>query len=102
MADKPKSVLFVCTFNAIRSPMAEGLLRQQSGGAIEVASAGVHTQLTDGFAIRVMRDIGIDMANHEGQTLEDVSLPEYDLIVTLSEPAPVSYTHLTLPTIYSV
>lgn len=96
MADQPSSVLFVCTFNAIRSPMAEALLRDKAakaGSTLAVASAGVQTQLTDGFAIRVMQDIGLDMSHHEGQPLSDVSLSDYDLVVTMSEPARMFLMH---------
>ena len=96
MADQPSSVLFVCTFNAIRSPMAEALLRdkaEKAGWELTVSSAGVHTQLTDGFAIRVMQDIGLDMSHHEGQALSDVALQDFDLVITMSDPARMFMMH---------
>lgn len=93
-----KSVLFVCTFNSIRSPMAEAILRDMSerkGLGLQVCSAGVQAKLTDGYAIASMREIGLDMSKHEGQTLEDVDLSQVELIVSLSDPARMFLMHFT-------
>ena len=57
-------VLFICTANAARSPMAEGLLRAKYGDRFEVFSAGTHQSRLNTRAIRVMQEIGIDISHH--------------------------------------
>lgn len=87
MAGLPGSVLFCCTYNAIRSPMAEGLLKQLHGRRIFVDSVGVRSQEIDGFVIAVMDEIGIDMAKHRSKTFDDLEDTSFDLIISLSPEA---------------
>ena len=88
---KPRAVLFACGQNSVRSPMAAALARQAFGDAFVVASAGVRKGVLDGFAIAAMNEIGIDIANHEPMTFEELEDLEdgldFDLIVTLAPEA---------------
>ena len=84
---RPQSVLFACTFNAIRSPMAEALGRHFFGRQIYFASAGVRSGELDGFAVASMDELGIDIAKHKPHTFEDLEDASFDLIVTLSPEA---------------
>ena len=84
---RPQSVLFACTFNAIRSPMAEALARHYFGRDIYFASAGVRAGETDPFAASVMDELGIDLGKHKPHTFEDLEDSSFDLIVTLSPEA---------------
>ena len=84
---RPQSVLFACTFNAIRSPMAEALARHFFGRDIYFASAGVRAGETDPFATSVMDELGIDLGKHKPHTFEDLEDSSFDLIVTLSPEA---------------
>ena len=84
---RPQSVLFACTFNAIRSPMAEALGRHFFGREIYFASAGVRAGDGDGFAIAAMDDLGIDITKHKPHTFEDLEDTSFDLIVSLSPEA---------------
>lgn len=81
------AVLFVCTMNSIRSPIAAGLLRHLAGQRIYVESAGVRAGKSDPFVNMVMDEIGIDLASHTPQTLEDLHDTSFDLIVSLSPEA---------------
>ncbi|MCW9039608.1 MAG: low molecular weight phosphatase family protein, partial [Rhodospirillales bacterium] len=72
MADLPSAVLFACSMNAIRSPMAEGILKYLHGNRIYVDSAGVHTDEVDVFAVAVMEEIGIDISGHKAKTFSDL------------------------------
>ena len=45
------------------------------------------------IAIRVMREVGVDIADHEGQTLQDLDLNDFDLVISLSEPARMFLMH---------
>jgi protein-tyrosine-phosphatase len=84
------AVLFACGMNAVRSPMAAGLLKQLYGTTVYVGSAGVQKGETDTFAVAVMEEIGIDISRHKPTTFEELDELEglnFDLIVTLSPPA---------------
>jgi protein-tyrosine-phosphatase len=83
----PGSVLFCCTFNAVRSPMAEAILKHLHGSQIFVDSVGVRAEEIDGFAIAVMDEIGIDLAKHRAKTFDDLEDESFDLIISLSPEA---------------
>ena len=84
---RPQSVLFACTFNAVRSPMAEGIARHLFGRDIFVASVGVKPGEPDPFAIAAMDEIGIDIAKHKPHGFDDLEDDSFDLIVSLSPEA---------------
>jgi protein-tyrosine-phosphatase len=84
---RPQSVLFACTFNAIRSPMAEALARHFFGRDIYFASAGVRAGEPDPFAVATMDELGIDLEKHRPKTFEDLEDSSFDLIITLSPEA---------------
>lgn len=83
----PGAVLFACTMNSVRSPMAAAILRHLAGRRIYVASAGVRAGGSDAFAVAVMSEIGIDISAHKPHTLRDLNDTSFDLIVTLSPEA---------------
>ena len=95
MSEAPSAVLFSCTWNAIRSPMAEGLLKKILGHRVYVDSVGAKKMDVDGFAISVMDEIGIDISNHQPKTFEDLHDTSYDLIITLSPEAQHKAMELT-------
>lgn len=86
-AGLPTAVLFACTMNAVRSPMAAAMLSHLATGRIYVESAGVRAGELDGFAVSVMREIGIDVSNHQPHTIDELNDTGFDLIVTLSPEA---------------
>src|SRR5687767_7838234 len=83
----PKAVLFACTRNAVRSPMAAALMRHHHGDSIYVASAGLSHGEPDAFAIEVMAEIGIEIGAHRSRTFEEMGDVVFDLIVSLSPEA---------------
>jgi protein-tyrosine-phosphatase len=83
----PAAVLFACTLNAVRSPMAAAILRHLAGHRIYVESAGVRAGKMDPFAAAVMEEIGIDLKRHQPRTLAELQDTSFDLIVTLSPEA---------------
>ena len=87
MAGLPSSVLFACSQNAIRSPMAEGLLKHFHGTRIYVDSCGVREGEVSPFAITVMDELGIDVSRHRSKTFDRLEDTSYDLVVTLSPEA---------------
>lgn len=84
---RPQSILFACTFNTVRSPMAEGIARHYYGREIYFASAGLKRGEPDLFAAAAMDEIGIDITRHRPHTFEDLEDSNFDLIVTLSPEA---------------
>ncbi len=95
MSDLPAAVLFACTRNSVRSPMAEGLLKHLLGHRIYVDSVGVRASGIDPFVIEIMDEIGIDMSGHRGKSFEDLEDTSYDLIVSLSPEAQHQAVELT-------
>jgi arsenate reductase len=84
----PKTrVIFVCTANAARSQMAEGLLRAKYGDCYEVFSAGTRQTKVSTSAITVMLEIGIDISHHRSKTLDEFRETYFDLAVTLCDNA---------------
>jgi len=85
--DLPGAVLFACTMNAVRSPMAAAILRHLAGRRVYVESAGVRAGEHDPFVDAVMNEIGIDVSRHRPHTLRELNDTSFDLIVTLSPEA---------------
>jgi protein-tyrosine-phosphatase len=83
----PGSILFVCTMNAVRSPMAAALLHNMAGEGTKVDSAGVEAGQLDPLAVEVMKEIGIALSTHRPRCLSDLRPGAYDLVVTLSREA---------------
>ena len=87
MTGLPPSVLFACSHNAIRSPMAEALAKRLYGHTAYLDSVGVRATELDAFAVAVLDEIGIDLHAHGGKSFDDIDPSSFDLIVTLSPEA---------------
>jgi len=95
MIELPSAVLFACTHNSIRSPMAEGILKHLQGHQIYVDSVGVRAGEISGFAVAVMEEIGIDIGQHKAKTFDDLEDTSYDLVISLSPEAQHKAVELT-------
>jgi protein-tyrosine-phosphatase len=87
MSDLPGSVLFSCSQNALRSPMAEALMKHLHGRQIYIDSAGVRAGPLDEFAVAVMDELGIDITKHKAKTFDDLEDGSFDIIISLSPEA---------------
>ena len=87
MSDLPGSVLFCCSLNALRSPMAEAILKHLHGRQIYVDSAGVRAGPLDEFAVAVMDELGIDITKHKAKTFDDLEDGSFDIVISLSPEA---------------
>lgn len=87
MPGLPSAVLFACTLNSVRSPMAEALMRHVAGNRIYVASAGVRPGEPDPFVEAVLEEIGVEPIHSGPKTFEDLEDAYFDLVVTLSPEA---------------
>lgn len=95
MAELPSSVLFACTLNSVRSPMAEAIAKHLFGKQIYFDSVGVRAEEIDGFAIAVMEEMGIDLHRHHAKTFDDLEDTSFDLVITLSPEAQHSAVEMT-------
>ena len=86
-SNMPKSVLFVCNMNQIRSPMAEFLTKDIFGDKIYAQSAGIYAGDEDGFMQSIMEERNIDATSHEPETLEQLEDSFVDLVITLTTQA---------------
>jgi uncharacterized protein (UPF0262 family)/protein-tyrosine-phosphatase len=82
------SVLFVCSMNSVRSPIAAALARRFFPGRLIVRSAGVRSGKADSFVEEVMEEIGVDMSVHTPHTMDELVASHFDLVITLSADAP--------------
>ena len=87
MIDQPSSVLFCCTNNSLRSPIAEGLMKFLFGRTIFVDSVGLRAGELDAFAVAAMDEIGVDISAHRAKTFDDLEDESFDLIISLSPEA---------------
>jgi protein-tyrosine-phosphatase len=77
-------VLFLCTGNSGRSPMAEALLRHRSAGAVDVASAGSRPKPLHPNAVRVMAEYGIDL-RHEPTHVDTLRQRRFEWVISLCD-----------------
>ena len=75
-------VLFVCTGNAARSQMAEGLLKSMKPN-FTVLSAGTKPEGLHPNAVKAMDEIGLDVSNQTSKGLDDVNWKGADFAITL-------------------
>lgn len=84
-------ILFVCTGNTCRSPMAEGILKslaEKNNLKVEVISAGISVfpgSKASYNSIEAMKKIGIDISKHNSTQITEDLINESDLILTMSK-----------------
>lgn len=86
-------ILFVCTGNTCRSPMAEGIFKKMlkeagAQGQVTCASAGIAAvvgQGASGHAAEACREIGVDLSEHRARKLSGLDLGAWDIFFTMSE-----------------
>ena len=82
-------ILFVCSGNTCRSPMAEGIARKMFGADVHVESAGTHAHVRDppaANAVKTMRDkFGVDISSHRSRSVNDVHIEQFDYVVPMAD-----------------
>jgi len=86
MKDKLK-ILVLCTGNSCRSQMAEGFFRHYAGDKIDVKSAGLEPRGVNPLAIKVMKEVGIDISGHRSKHLNEFLNEEFDYVITVCDNA---------------
>ena len=82
-----QKVLFVCTHNSARSQIAEGLLSALHGKKYQAYSAGTEPTGVNPYAIKAMKEIGVDISNHRSKSMEKFLNMELDYVVTVCDNA---------------
>lgn len=86
----PQSVLFCCDHNAVRSPMAEGIMKKYYGTQCYIQSVGVKNDLEiDGFSVTVCAELGVQLERHRSRSFDEMEdwgddLSSFDLVLALS------------------
>lgn len=82
-------ILFLCTGNTCRSPMAEGIFNARySGNGVSCKSAGIYAVTgmpPSEYAILACRAIDIDISSQRSLSLEDINLKDYDIYAVMTE-----------------
>jgi arsenate reductase len=82
-----KKVLFICTHNSARSQMAEAFLRIFYGDDFEASSAGTEPAGVNPYAIRVMKEVGVDISKQRSKNVREYSNVRFDYVVTVCDQA---------------
>ena len=83
----PKSIMFLCGMNSIRSPMAEAIARALLPRDVFVTSAGVHKGEADPFVAAVLAEEGLQPPLREPHTLDELGDDYVELIIALAPEA---------------
>ena len=81
-------LLFICTGNTCRSPMAEGLAKVILGPEFDVSSAGMGAwegASASDYAVKVMGDREIDLTSHRSRQVTEELLREADWVIPMTE-----------------
>jgi protein-tyrosine-phosphatase len=83
----PGAVLFACTLNSVRSPMAAAIMRHLFGRSVYVDSVGARAGKLDPLAVEAMDEIGIEIGKHKPKSFDEFEDTSFDLVITLSPEA---------------
>jgi len=76
-------ILFLCTGNSCRSQMAEGWCRFLKGDSIEAYSAGIEKHGLNPYAVRVMKEKGVDISGQRSKLISELPEASFDYVVTV-------------------
>jgi len=82
-----KTVLFICSFNSVRSQIAEGLLNARCKDRYTAFSAGIAPAGINPYAIAVMNEMGIDISSHKSKKISQFTGTRFDYVITVCDRA---------------
>ena len=93
-----KTIYFLCTGNSCRSQMAEGWAKKYLGEQWNVYSAGIEAHGLNPYAVKAMKEVGMDISGQTSDVIDPVILNNADLVVTLcgdaADKCPVTPPHV--------
>ncbi len=88
MSRLPASVLYVCSMNRVRSPMAAGLTGRLYGEALPAESSGLRaSEDVDPMAAVVMQEINVDLFGHKPRPMDEIDPKAFSVVIALSADA---------------
>lgn len=81
-------LLFICTGNTCRSPMAEGLARKMLGNSFQVGSAGMEAyggESASTHALEVLKEQNVDISRHRSRRIRVELMADYDWIIPMTQ-----------------
>ena len=84
---KKEKIIFICTGNACRSQIAEGVMRKLAADKFDVFSAGSNPSLVHPMSIKVMKEIGIDITSHTSDPISKFLSKNINIVVTVCDNA---------------
>ncbi len=81
-------LLFICTGNTCRSPMAEGLAREMFGDSAQVSSAGMQAVVGESanpYALEVLKEHNIDLSRHRSRRISIELMADADWIIPMTQ-----------------
>jgi arsenate reductase len=88
-----KTVLFFCSFNSVRSQIAEGFLNARCKDGYTAFSAGIAPAGLNPYAIAVMKEAGIDISTQKSKKLTQFSGTRFDYVITMCDQAKQAMTN---------
>lgn len=82
-----KNILFLCTGNSCRSQIAEGWGRELKGELAHFYSAGTKKHGLNEYAIKVMKEVGVDISKHHSKTISELGEVQIDIVFTVCSDA---------------
>lgn len=82
-----RTIMFLCTGNSCRSQMAEGFCRKHWGHIFDVYSAGTKKHGMNDRAVKVMKEVGIDLSSHFSKTTAELPPVPMNFVVTVCDAA---------------
>jgi arsenate reductase len=86
-SSQPIRILVVCTGNSCRSILAEALLRDRGGDAVEVSSAGTEPKGVNPLTLRVLAEAGIDASWARSKSVDEFRDASFDYVITVCDEA---------------
>lgn len=81
----PQKILFLCVANSARSQMAEALARSLFDDACLIQSAGSSPTRVNPYAIQVLQEIDLEVADHSSKSVQDIAPQDVECVITLCE-----------------
>jgi len=95
-----EKVLFICVHNSCRSQMAEGFLKEIFGQHYEAHSAGIRPTPLDPYAVRVMKEAGVDISRQRSKSLELYRNQRFDIAATVCDTSRESCPYFPMATVH--
>lgn len=83
MTTTRQNILFICTHNSCRSQIAEGLGNYLYGNLYSFYSAGTKATIVDPLAVKIMKEIDIDISMHHSKTINEIGNIDFNYVITV-------------------